>query len=40
MEEFKEQALATVPEPPLIRKRYVDDTEQNKVDIFLNHLNQ
>ena len=40
MEEFKEQALATVPEPSLIRKRYVDDTEQNKVDIFLNHLNQ
>ena len=24
----------------MIRKRYVDDTEQNKVDIFLNHLNQ
>ena len=44
MEEFKEQALATVPEPPLIRKRYVDDTftitKKNKVDIFLNHLNQ
>ena len=40
MEEYKEQALATVPEPPLIRKRYVDDTEQNKVDIFLNHPNQ
>lgn len=44
MEEYKEQALATVPEPPLIRKRYVDDTftitKKKNVDIFLNHLNQ
>ena len=44
MEAFEEQTLATVPEPPRIWKRYVDDTftvmKQHNGDNFLRHLNQ
>ena len=44
MEAFKEQTLATSPEPLRIWKCYVDDTftimKQHNADNFQSHLNQ
>ena len=43
MEDFKEQALATAPNPPQVWYHYVDDTitvlHMNLIEEFTNHIN-
>ena len=43
MEDFEVQAIMTSPSPPVLWKRYVDDTftiiQKQQKDSFLEHLN-